>query len=457
MLQEAMFQVERTIRTPTSEALHREALNYSTLGVNAAGRYFEPYPLYFKKGQGSRIWDADGNEFLDLAASHGSNVLGHAYPEIVDALVDTMRNEGVFIGNPGVKEVQLSKVFCELIPCAEHVYFTGGGGSDPIFFALRAAKALTGRKKILRLEGSYHGWSDLASISVFPDPRKAGPAEAPVPVPDSLGIPDEIVENTLVVSANDEALLERVVTREKDNIAAIIVEPVLHSMGVVRLKDSYLRLLRQLCDSHGIVLIFDEVLTGFRHDLGGAQKLLGVTPDMGVFGKAMTNGHAVIAALAGKKDVMSLFPEKAKLSGTYVAHLLGVTAALKTIEILKRDDGAVHKHISRLGDLARDGINEAARQLGVKARSQSFGSIWCVYPTDKEVTSYRDLLTEAGYERGRAFAQAYRTWLLNYGIMTPGGRSRAHMMLAHTDDDVERIIDATKAFFTHFRSELRGR
>jgi glutamate-1-semialdehyde 2,1-aminomutase len=457
MLQEPTFRVERTINTSKSEALHREALKYSTRGVQGAGRFFEPYPLYFQKGEGRCIWDADGNEYLDLAASHGSNILGHAQPEIVQAIMNTMQTEGVFIGNPGVKEVQLSRLLCELVPCAEHVYFTGGGASDSIFFALRGAKALTGRKKIVRHEGSYHGWSDLASTSCFPDPEKAGPAHAPVPVPDSLGVADEAIENTIVLSANDAERMERIVTREHQNIAAIIVEPVMHSMGVVRLGDSYLKLLRQLCDAYGIVLIFDEVLTGLRHDLGGAQKLLGVTPDMGAFGKSMTNGHAVLAVLAGKKQFMSLFPEKAIVSGTYVGNLIGVTAALKTLEILRRDDGAVHRRLHQVGNMAREGITDAARRVGVKVRCVNFGSIWSIYPTDKEVNSYRDLMTHAGYHRSRQFAQAYRTWMLNHGIMTPGGRSRAHMMAVHTDDDVERIVDVTAGFFREFKSALGGR
>lgn len=457
MLQPTTFRVERTINTSASEALHREALNYSTLGVQAAGRFYEPYPLYFQKGIGPSIWDADGNEYLDLAASHGANVLGHAQPEIVQAIINTMQTEGVFIGNPGVKEIQLSRIVCEHVPCAEHVYFTGGGASDAIFFALRGVKALTGRKKIVRAEGSYHGWSDLTAISLFPDPQRAGPVEEPIPVPDSLGMPDEAIQNTLIVSANDAERLERVVTREHRDIGAIIVEPVMHSMGVVRLKDDYLKLLRQLCDAYGIVLIFDEVLTGFRHDLGGAQKLLGVTPDMGVFGKALTNGHAVMAMLAGKKPFMSLFPEKALLSGTFVANLVGVTAALKTLEIYERNDRAIHKRLFQLGDMAREGINDAARRVGVKAHCTNFGSIWSIYPTDKEVSSWRDLITHAGYDRSRQFAQAYRTWMLNHGIMTPGGRSRAHMMAVHTDNDVQRVVDVTAGFFREFKGALGGR
>jgi glutamate-1-semialdehyde 2,1-aminomutase len=450
-----MFDVTRTIQSAASEAVYREAVKHSSLGVQGANKFTGPYPIYFTRGQRARVWDADGNEYIDVASCLGSNILGHAHPELVEALTATLRDEGMFIGNPTVKEVELARVFCEIIPCADEVYFTGGGGSDPIFFAIRGAKALTGRRKILKHEGSYHGWTDPVLMSVLPDPRLAGPAEAPVPVPDSLGIPQDVVDSTLVTTANDEAMLERVVTRHRDEIAAIIVEPVMHSMGVVPLRPGYLRLLRQLCDTHGIVLIFDEILTGFRHDLGGAQRMLGVTPDMAVFGKAMTNGHAIMAALAGRREFMKLFPEKAKVTGTFIASLFGTTAALKTIEILKRDDGAFYRHVYRLGDMARDGLNRAAREVGVNVRCHSLGSTWCLYPTTADIHNYRDLLAAVDFDRARAFASGYRTWLLNHGIFSMQGRVRAHLTAAHTEEDVERIVDVSRKFFMEFRSELK--
>jgi glutamate-1-semialdehyde 2,1-aminomutase len=249
-------------------------------------------------------------------------------------------------------------------------------------------------------------------------------------------------------------MTERLVTRHKDEIAAIIVEPIMHTMGVVPLSPSYLRLLRQLCDAYKIVLIFDEVLTGFRHSLGGAQKLLGVTPDMGVFGKAMTNGQAITAALAGKKEFMSVFPEKAKLTGTFIASLVGTTAALKTIEILKRDDEAAHKRLFALGDFACRGMNEAAQQVGVKVTCRNFGSTWCLYPTDKEITCFRDLLQAVDYAKATAFGAAYRAWLINNRIYPMQGRVRAHINTEHTEEDMQKVIDVSRKFFQEFKSAL---
>jgi glutamate-1-semialdehyde 2,1-aminomutase len=448
-----MITVGRTINTTASKRVYEAALEHTSLGVQGANKFYGPYPIFFERAQQARLWDVDGNEFIDLAGCLGANILGHAQPEIVETLANTMRHEGVFIGNPTAKEVELANIFCELIPCAEHAYFTGGGGSDPIHFALRGAKALTGRKKIVKHEGSYHGWSDLVLLNVLSRPQVTGNAD-PVPSAESMGISDDVIENTIVLSANNESMAERLIRRHKDEIAAVIVEPIMHSMGVVPLTRSYLRLLRDLCSEFKIVLIFDEVLTGFRHALGGAQELLGVTPDLGVFGKAMTNGHAFMAALAGKKEFMTIFPEQAKLTGTFIASLVGCTAALKTIEILKRDEGAAHKRLYRLGAFAREGLNRVAKECDVRVRCHGYGSTWCLYPTEAEITCFRDLVQAVDYDKATAFAVAYRNWLINHNIFTMQGRVRAHLNTEHTEEDLDRVIDATRKFFTEYRSAL---
>lgn len=448
-----MLAVERKLNTTASESLYRRALKHTSLGVQGANKFFAPYPIFFERAQRARLWDADGNEYIDMAGCLGANILGHAHPEIVAALANTMRNEGIFIGAPTIKEVELAEVFCEVVPCAEEVYFTGGGGSDPIHFALRGAKALTGRKKIAKHEGSYHGWSDLVSLNVLSKPKTIGNAD-PEPLPESMGISEDIVENTLVLSANDEAMAERLITENKDELAAIIVEPIMHSMGVVPLKANYLKLLRELCDKFKIVLVFDEVLTGFRHALGGAQQLMKVTPDIGIFGKALTNGHAIMAAVAGKKEFMSLFPEKAKVTGTFIASFVGTAAALKTIEILKRDNGAAHARLYELGNFLRGGMVKVIDETGVNVSCCQFGSTWCLYPTKAEITCYRDLMQAVDYEKASAFAVAYRSWLLNNHIYMMQGRVRAHINTEHTEEDLTKIIDVTRKFFAEFRPAL---
>jgi glutamate-1-semialdehyde 2,1-aminomutase len=447
------MKVERKLNTAASEQLYRRALKHTSLGVQGANKFFAPHPVYFTRAQRARLWDADGNQYIDIAGCLGANILGHAHPEIVGALADTMRDEGIFIGAPTVKEVELAEAFCRVVPYAEDVYFTGGGGSDPIHFALRGAKALTGRRMIAKHEGSYHGWSDLVSLNVLARPLTIGNSD-PVPLPESMGISEDTVESTLVLSANDEAMTERLITKHKDELAAVIVEPIMHSMGVVPLKTSYLKMVRELCDKFGIVLIFDEVLTGFRHALGGTQDIVKVTPDIGVFGKALTNGHAIMAAVAGKKEFMSLFPEKAKVTGTFIASLVGTTAALKTIEILERDNKAAHTQLYRLGDFVRERMVKAIQDVGINVSCRQFGSTWCLYPTKAEINCYRDLLRAVDFEKASAFAVAYRTWLLNSGIYTMQGRVRAHINTEHTEEDLAKIVDVSRKFFAEHRSAL---
>jgi glutamate-1-semialdehyde 2,1-aminomutase len=250
-------------------------------------------------------------------------------------------------------------------------------------------------------------------------------------------------------------VLERYLARYGREIAAIIIEPIMQGMGCVPLDPGYPQLLRELCSHYGIVLIFDEIQTGFRHDLGGAQKLLGVTPDLATFGKAMANGF-VISALAGRREIMSMLQPEGPVhfSGTFNANVLGVHVALKVLEILRRDDNAVHKRLFALGRMLADGIEEAIRRHGVKARLQSFGSVWALYFTDRPVRNYRDLLPQRS-GRFAALREAYRDHLLRRGIFAnahPG--NRAFLSAAHTEEDVARITEATVHFFADYKSQL---
>lgn len=456
----AELKVEREVDTHTSKALFERAERYSPKGCAAGdGRFYPPYPLFFKKALGSRLWDVDGNEYIDFQGAPGPHVLGHGHPEIVQALIETMQTEGVFIGQGHPKQVELAELFCSVVPGADMVMFCGGGGSDPIFHSIRVSRAITGRTKILKLEGGFHGWQDWVMVSMNPKPEDVGSYDAPNPVPSTAGLPQDTVENTVVVHANDEAMLERVVAKEKDNIACMMVEPVMHGIGVLRLKESYLRLMRQLCDEYKIVLIFDEMLTGFRHDLGGAQRLFGILPDLGIFGKAWSNGCGVLSAMTGKREFMSWFTPlgPVRLSGSYGANLMGVTAALTCIRILQRDNGAVYQKLFRHGDMLREGINRAAERVGVKARCHNFGSIWVVYPFDTDVQSYREMVTTIHPEQHAAFASALSTSLMNDGIfVAPITRARAFLSAAHTEDDIDRTVNTIKKFFAEHRGVINA-
>ena len=443
------------LQTRQSEKLHEIARDVSPLGVHGNGRWYEPFPLYFTRAAGARLWDVDGNEYIDLHGGLGPYVLGYNHPEVLAAAIETLTQQGPHLGLPHPGEVQLSRALVDLVPCAEKVVLCGGGGSDPCYHAIHLARAYTGRKKIIKFEGGQNGWADPLSMSITPSADDAGSYERPNTVA-SPGTLPEVIENTVVLPANDAAVLQRYLEREGRNIAAIMVEPVMQGMGCVPLEPGYPQLLRQLCTHYGILLIFDEIQTGFRHDLGGAQKLLGVTPDLATFGKAMANGF-VISALTGRRDLMAMLQPEGPVhfSGTFNANVLGVHTSLKTIEILKRGDAAIHRRLFELGRILTDGMQAVIRKHNVKVRVQSFGSVWALYFTDQPIRNYRDLLPlRSG--RPAALRQAYRRHLMEHGIFVNAHTgNRAFLSAAHTDDDVAKVIDVTGHFFAEHQTELR--
>jgi glutamate-1-semialdehyde 2,1-aminomutase len=446
-----MLDVPVTVKTDMSQRLLQEARRFSPGGVQGDGRWYEPFPLFIKRAQGSRIWDVDGNEYLDYHASYGPAVLGYNDPRVRAAVTDALEHEGVLFAAPHPKEVELTRLLAEVIPCAEMTALCGGGGSDAIYNAIRVARAYTGRKRVLKFEGGYHGWHDYLAVSIRPDVTKAGPAWEPLSVPASAGSLAEITDQVVVAPFNDEVAVERIVEREKNDLAAVIVEPVCHSAGCLILKDGFLPFLRQLCDRHGLILVFDEVITGFRHHIGGAQSIFGVTPDLAAFGKAMANGYA-LCALSGRRRIMSLFAPEGPvlLSGTYMGHLLGVTAALATTRILA--DGAIHTRLWRAGERIRDALNETIESLGLEARCESFGSIWCLYFT-RRIENYRDAIGDSAMQ---AKNRAFRITLLNNGIyIQPRYHNRAFISAVHTDDELETTIRVARDFLTKHQAALR--
>lgn len=452
--------MERNVSVPLrvtvekSRLLHEEARQYSPAGVQGMGRFYRPFPLYFHKTLGARLWDVDGNEYLDYHGGLGPAALGYNEPRIRQAVIDVMASEGILFGQPHPREVELCKAFSKLIPYAEKTTLHGGGGSDPLVNAVRLARAYTGRAKIVKFEGCYHGWHDELAISIRPGADVAGPADAPTPVAVSAGALRDHALQTLVAVLNDEQSVERLVKRHGKDIAAIFIEPVVHSSGCLLLKPGFLQFLRQVCDAYGILLVFDEIITGFRHALEGAGAQQGVHPDLAAFGKAMSNGFP-IAALTGRRDVMSLMGPEGSVyySGTFNGHLLSVAASQKTIEIMQTEP--VHEKLFRLGRMMADGINEAIRKTGVKAVCANYGSIWCLYLTVDRVENYRDIIQFASTKDSRV-DRAYQTHLLNHGIfLQPNYTNRAFISYAHTEDDVQKTIDVTAAFLREHASALR--
>ena len=453
---EVVVSIEVPVRIPIerSRQLYEEARNYSPGGVQGVGRYYPPFPLYMQKAFGARIWDVDGNEYIDYHGSYGPACLGYNEPRIRQAVTNVMETEGVLFAQPHPREVALCRTFQEIIPYAQKTTLHGGGGSDPLYNAVRLARAFTGRRKVLKFEGGYHGWHDELAISVRPSPSQAGPAEEPATVPVSAGALPENAASTLIAPINDEDIVERLVAKHGNEIAAIFIEPVVHSCGCILLKPGFLKFLREVCDHYKILLVFDEIITGFRHGLEGAGAQQGVHADLAAFGKAIANGF-VIAALTGRNEVMSLMGPEGPVffSGTFNGHLLSVAACQKTIDIMRTEP--VHEKLFRLGKMVADGINRAINDTGIKAVCYHYGSIWCLYFTVDKVENYRDVIHFASTKDSR-IDRAYRTHLLNNGIyLQPNYTNRAFISYAHTEDDIQKTIDVSAAFFKEHASRLR--
>jgi glutamate-1-semialdehyde 2,1-aminomutase len=405
-------------------------------GVNSGNRRIA-WPLGVTAASGATFTDADGQQLLDYHAAFGPLILGHNHPRVNAAVHQVIdRLDIVGIGVTDI-EVELAETLVHHIPCAERVLLTNSG-SEATYAALRLARAVTRRDTIIKFQGTYHGWHDAVLMNVISPPDRIGRKD-----PLSLGMLQSTIDETLVLPFNDVDALTEVLQQRGDTIAAILVEIIPHNIGCVLPEAAFLAALRQLTTQYGIVLIFDEVITGFRHALGGYQSLCGVTPDLATFAKAMANGYP-IAALAGRAALMERFAPGGGVTfaGTYNAHPVGVTAALATIAELQ--DGRVHAHCRRLAERAAQGIREIAAGLGIPLTVVQFGSVFVPYfidPAHAPLRSYEALLAN-----DTARDVWFRSQMCARGIfMLPVAMKRNHVSAAHTDADIDRTLDAARA------------
>jgi glutamate-1-semialdehyde 2,1-aminomutase len=440
------------VPTAASRALFVRANHVSPGGVQGEGRSAVPYPLFMTRAQGSRIWDVDGNEYIDFHGSFGAVLLGHNDARINAAVVHAMDQHGVSFSAANPLEVELAERLVTMLPSAERVVFSCTG-TEATYHAIRLARGFTGRERVLKFEGNYHGWHDYVAWSHHFATDDAG--DAPTPVAASAGIPAAIRDLVLVREYNDTGGVRDVLAREGDTIAAVIIEPVFHNAGVVQPEPGFLEALRQACTAAGTVLIFDEVITGFRHGPGGAQQALGVTPDLTTIGKALGNGFP-ISALAGRADIMDrLGPNGDVLfAGTFAGHTLDCAAALECTRIVL--DGAIHDHLRSLGERLTSGIQAAIDETGTRVQVREMAGVWTIYFTDQPIRRYRDFARFAR-DKNHPVQRAYRDWLLERGIYVhPHYMIRGFLTGAHTEEDVERVVDATASFLREHRDELSG-
>ncbi|MER6504920.1 aspartate aminotransferase family protein [Streptomyces sp. NPDC001455] len=386
---------------------------------------------------GARFRTADGREYTDFHSAFGPPLLGHNDPDVARATAEA----GTTLGHMGVGvtegEVLLAEQLAELIPSIEKVLLTSTG-SEATFHALRVSRAATGRRLVVKFQGCYHGWHDSVSLNVISAPDKVGGHD-----PISTGILPEVLEATLVLPFNDSEAVRRTFAEHGSDIAAVIVEPVPHNVGALLPYQEFLTTLREETRKAGSVLIFDEVITGFRHDIGGWQKISGVTPDLTTLGKAIANG-APVGAIGGRADLMDLFSTipgaPAFFAGTYNGHPSVVAAALATLRKLREEP--VHEHVFRLGERVRTELTGLYERLGVPAVVTGYGSVFVSYFMPGETPrTYADLLNNDA-----SLFVGYRRKLLEHGLFElPLNLKRSHISYAHTDADVDRLVEGTEA------------
>jgi glutamate-1-semialdehyde 2,1-aminomutase len=430
--------------TTASAAIFERARLHTPGGINSFSRATDP-PLVFKRAEGAYLYDVDGNKYIDYHAAFGPTILGHCYPSVTRAVAESMSQiDLVGIGTTEL-ELAVAEKIAEHVPSAEMVHLCNTG-TEATYNAVRLARAVTGRKKLLKFQGCFHGSHDYLCMNIISPPSKIGKSD-----PGSAGMLPEAVVNTLVAEFNNLYDVERILEREAENLAAIILEPIQHNVGCVLPQQEFLEGLRKITDENGIILIFDEVITGFRHGLGGYQAKCGVTPDLTTLAKSMANGFPC-AALCGKKELMERFSTVGGdviFAGTYNGHPIGTAAALATIEELEK--GWVYGHIFGLGEQIRKDVTEAIDEIGVKAFVAGYGSIFVVYFMDPPVNSYTDLL-----RNNQVADRMFRSYLINHGILTnPIPLKRNHISASHTESNIQETLEVIRRGLTEVKERQR--
>ena len=422
------------LNTQRSEALFAQACRSIPGGVNSPVRAFRAVgrsPLFIDRAQGARIRDVDGNEFIDFIGSWGPMILGHGHPRVLDA-VRRAADSGTSFGASTELEIRMAEMICSLVPSVEMVRMVNSG-TEATMSAVRLARAYTRREKIVKFEGCYHGHSDGFLI-------KAGSGAMTFSVPDSPGVPRGTAADTLTLPFNDLSAVERLLRDHPRSIAALIVEPVVGNMGCVPPSAGFLEGLRNFCTQEGIVLIFDEVITGFRLSRGGAQELFGVLPDLTTLGKVIGGGLPV-GAYGGKREIMELVAPSGPMyqAGTLSGNPLAMAAGLETLRILN-EEPEFYRQLELKSKRLAEGIVKNLSSLGLRLSFNRVGSLSTLFFTDRPVVDSVTALTADTDRFG-----AYFRLMLEQGIYLPPSQFEAMFISsAHTEEDLDRTIDANR-------------
>ncbi len=407
---------------------------------------YDPVPPFIARGKGARIWDEDGNEYLDFNLAYGCLINGHAHPEMVRALAQ-QAELGFHFASPTELEIEVAKAFQRLVPNAERVAFCSNG-SDATMNAIRIARAVTGKDGLLKFEGHYHGQHDYALISAEAPPIVAGLDEYPRPLPNSAGIPPGVTDYVMVSPYNSIPALERMVKRYRDRLAAVIMEPVMANAGIIAPAPEYLKRVREITRENDLLLIFDEVFTGFRIAPGGAQQLYNVEPDLSCWAKAL-GGGVPISAVSGKAEFMEMIaPGRISFGGTYFANNLSLAGSLANLKILTRGGEELYDRFARLTTRMEKGIEAAGRDAKLNVLVQSVnGMLQFFFTRRKKISNYRESL-----QIDWNLYLRHHQLLLDKGIyIHPDNYERLTFSSAHTEKDVDRFLEVIHETFHELR------
>ncbi len=425
-------------RTQRSQALYKHALELMPGGTTRSTTFYTPNPAYIAKGEGCYVVDIDGNRLVDFLNNYTSLILGHAHPKVVEAVTAQVQLGSAFAA-PTEREVRLAELIGARVKSVEQIRFANSG-TEATMFAMRLARAHTGRPKIAKFEGGYHGTHDYALVSTSPSLASAGADDRPEAVRDSPGVPPATAAQVVFLPFNDRDATAAIVRAHKDELAGIIVEPVMGAGGIIAPRDDFLGFLRQITRDYGMLLIFDEVIS-LRLAPGGAQELYGVTPDLTTMGKIIGGGFPV-AAFGGRADVMAFTDARRSGAlavphgGTFNGNPVGTAAGIATLELLTPD---VYARLNQLGELVRQRLNDLFARRREKAQAIGVGSLFNIHFTAGEIRNYRDVARS-----DRARMKRFHLALLNHGVMlaprgmgaisTPMGKAEIEALVAAVDE-----------------------
>lgn len=423
--------IDKKRRDVRSQTAFEEARRYIPGGVNSPVRAFRSVgltPIFAQRGAGSRLYDIDGNSYIDYVGSWGPLILGHAHPEVLRAITETAMN-GTSFGAPTELETEMAKLVCQRVPSVEIVRMVNSG-TEATMSALRLARGFTGRNKIVKFEGGYHGHADSLLI-------KAGSGVATLGLPDSPGVPDGVAAHTITVPYNNLDAIQAAFDAYGEDIAAVIVEPIAGNMGVVPPQPGFLEGLRSITTQFGSLLIFDEVMTGFRVGLNCAQGLYGVTPDLTCLGKVIGGGLPV-GAYGGRRDIMEMIAPAGPIyqAGTLSGNPLAMAAGYTTLKLLGQP--GVYETLERLSAKLAAGLAASSKEFGIQTTINRVGSMVCAFFTDTPVINYETAKTSDMQQFNKVFGA-----LLDHGVsIAPSQFEGMFVSLAHSDEDIDETIHA---------------